>query len=111
MPFSLIVRRSCWFVVCVDVLCANLNVRAQAPLLIYTDRIVNGFQDWGWGTRNFANASPVHTGADSISVSPASGPGISFHQNDFNSSPYGAFSFWANGGTNGGQVLKVYADR
>jgi hypothetical protein len=22
---------------------------AQAPLAIYTDNLVNGFQDWGWG--------------------------------------------------------------
>jgi hypothetical protein len=111
MPFSHIVRRSCWFVVFADVLCANLNVRAQAPLLIYTDRIVNGFQDWSWGTPskpNFTNTSPVHTSTNSISVSPTSNPGVSFHQNDVNTSPYANLSFWINGGTNGGQVVKVF---
>jgi hypothetical protein len=84
-----------------------ISLKAQSPLYVYTDRIVNGFQDWSWGTRNFANTSPVHTGADSISVSPTSNPGISFHQNDVNTSPYANLSFWANGGTNGGQNLKV----
>ena len=28
---------------------AAASVRAQAPLLVYTDSLVNGFQDWGWG--------------------------------------------------------------
>lgn len=81
----------------------------QADLPLYTDRIVNGFQDWGWGTRSFSNTSPTHSGTDSISVTPSSNPGISFHQNDFDSSPYTNLTFWANGGTSGGQVLQVYA--
>jgi hypothetical protein len=84
---------------------------AQANLPIYTDHLVNGFQDWGWGTRNLANPSPTHSGsANSISATPSSNPGISFHQNDFNTSPYASLSFWANGGTNGGQVLQVYVE-
>jgi hypothetical protein len=80
----------------------------QANIPIYTDYLVNGFQDWSWATRNMANTSPVHSGADSISVTGPAGGGISFHQNDFNTSPYASFSFWANGGSSGGQQLQVY---
>ncbi len=40
--------------------------RGQAPLPIYTDHLVNGFQDWSWGTHNLANTAPVHSGSDSI---------------------------------------------
>lgn len=88
-----------------------VKVNAQANLAVYTDNLVNGFQDWGWGTRNFSNPSPTHLGSTcSISATPSSNPGISFHQNDFNTSPYASLSFWANGGTNGGQVLQVYVE-
>ena len=89
----------------------EVKVNAQANLPIYTDNLVNGFQDWGWGTRNFSNPSPTHLGSTcSISATPSSNPGISFHQNDFNTFPYASLSFWANGGTNGGQVLQVYVE-
>jgi hypothetical protein len=46
------------------------SASAQAPLPIYTDNLVNGFQDWSWAAHNLANTgSFVHSGADSISVS------------------------------------------
>jgi hypothetical protein len=82
---------------------------AQANIPIYTDYLVNGFQDWSWATRNMANSSPVHSGTNSISVTGPAGGGIAFHQSDFNTSPYASFSFWANGGASGGQRLQVYA--
>src|ERR1035437_4258916 len=31
------------------------DVAAQAALPVYTDYLVNGFQDWGWATRDYAN--------------------------------------------------------
>jgi hypothetical protein len=86
---------------------AAFGALAQPPLFIYADRIVNGFQDWSWGTRSFTNPSPAHKGRNSISVSPASSPHISFHQTDFNTSAHTNLKFWANGGIGGGQVLKV----
>ncbi|HZL78746.1 MAG TPA: hypothetical protein VFC17_07820 [Candidatus Limnocylindrales bacterium] len=86
-------------------------VPAQTSLPIYTDHLVNGFQDWSWAAHNLTNAppAPVHSGSNSISVSNATaGGGISFHQNDFNSSIYSNLAFWANGGPGGGQRLQVY---
>jgi len=83
---------------------------AQANLPIYTDHLVNGFQDWSWAPRNWANTTLLHTGTNSLAVTPNNfGDGISFHQSAFNTSIYSSLSFWANGGTNGGQTLDVYA--
>lgn len=82
---------------------------AQANLPIYTDHLVNGFQDWSWAPRNWGSTTPVHTGTNSIAVTANNfGDGISFHQSAFNTSIYNSLSFWANGGTNGGQTLDVY---
>ena len=101
-------RRCVLFLMAVAFL-PHLRANAQANLPVYTDNLVNGFQDWGWGTCNFSNTSPTHSGSTySISATPSSSPGISLHQNNFNTSPYASLSFWANGGTGGGQVLKVY---
>ena len=86
-------------------LCFLQTASGQANLPIYTDHLVNGFQDWSWATRNLANTTPTHTSTNSISVTGTGG--ISFHQNNFNTSPYGSVSFWAHGGTAGGQLLQV----
>ena len=92
------------------ILCAAMGAKAQADLQIYTDHLVNGFQDWGWGTRNFAAGSPVHSGASSISLNgTAWNVALSLHQNGFDTSPYLGLSFWANGGSGGAQVLHVFA--
>ncbi len=86
-----------------------LSASAQAPLAIYTDNLVNGFQDWSWATRNLANTSPTHSGsADSISMTSAAWTALSFEHPDFSTAVYGSFSFWANGGSSGGQRLQVY---
>ena len=85
---------------------------AQADLPIYTDRLVNGFQDWSWASsRNLANASaPIHSGSRSISVSANAWEAISLHQDDFDVSVYSNFVFWVNGGSTGGQLLQVNAE-
>jgi len=82
---------------------------AQAPLPIYTDRLVNGFQDWSWGTHNLANASPVHSGSASISADLAAWQAISFYHADFATSLYTNLEFWANG-VAGGQRLQLSVD-
>lgn len=82
---------------------------AQANLPIYTDHLVNGFQDWSWAPRNLGSTALLHSGTNSIAVTPNGfGDGISFHQSAFNTSVYSSLGFWANGGTNGGQTLDVY---
>ena len=86
-----------------------VSAHAQANLPIYTDKLVNGFQDWSWGTRNLANTSPVHSGANSASLSgTAWNVALSLEHPSFDTSPYASLTFWANGGS-GGQILHVYA--
>ncbi len=88
---------------------AFASVRAQNNLAIYSDGLVNGFDDWSWAAHNIANAAPVHAGTYSISVTGNYWEGISFHHADINTSPYTNFTFWVNGGS-GGQRLRVYAE-
>ena len=85
-----------------------VKVNAQANLAVYTDNLVNGFQDWGWGTRNFSNPSPTHLGSTySISASMVAWQALSLQHSDFNVTPYSSLIFWAHGGTSGGQRLQV----
>ncbi len=99
-------------------LCAfESGVMGQANLPVYTDNLVNGFQNWSWISNNFANTSPVHSGTYSISATPTNDwealsfeqPIYNSYQGGFNNTLYSAFVFWANGGSTGGQLLQVYA--
>ena len=75
---------------------------AQAPLAVYSDCLVNGFQDWGWATRNYTNAAPVHSGSTSVAVTIASpGQGLQIYHPDMDSRLYSSLSFWINGGASG----------
>ena len=88
---------------------ALFTAYAQAPMPIFSDHPVNGFQDWSWGTHNLVNSSPVHSGSSSISASLSAWQAVSFYHPDFSVATYGSLSFWANGGTPGGQRLQVVA--
>ena len=95
---------------CFVVLATTCGLRAQSPLLIYTDHLVNSFADWSWGTRNLANTSPVHSGSDSVSVSAQAWQAFSVWHDDLNAGSYSTLTFWANGGSTGGQILQVYVE-
>ncbi len=82
---------------------------AQTALSVFSDQLDNGFQDWSWGTRNFENTSPTHTGNRSIRFSGNTWEAISFYHSDLDTSFYDSFTFWVNGGS-GGQRIQVYAD-
>jgi len=78
-------------------------------MAIYTDSLQNGWLDWGWATHNYANTSPVHSGADSVSVTVGSAgwEALYIAHAAFNSSSYSDLTFWINGGSSGGQLLMV----
>jgi hypothetical protein len=83
--------------------------RAQAPLTVYADHLVNGFQDWGWAPHDYANTLPVHSGTSSVAVTMTSGyQGLQIYHPDLNSSLYSSIGLWLNGGAAGGQKLQVY---
>ncbi len=92
-------------------LLAVRSAMAQANLPIYTDNLVNGFQNWSWATVNTENTSPTYAGSsDSISVTAgANYQALYLEHADFNTSPYASLSFWINGGASGGQKLQVQA--
>ena len=89
-----------------DQLVATAPGIAQDNLPIYTDNLVNGFQNWSWATVNLTNTSPVHSGAYSISVTDGGNyQALVFEHSDFNTSLYTNLSFWVNGGSTGGQKI------
>jgi hypothetical protein len=111
-------KRTLAGLVAVSLLAFTPSLLAQAGLPIYTDNLVNDFQDWSWIPHNMANTSPVHSGQYSISASANTndGEGLQFgqslynqYQGGFDCTPYLDVMFWANGGPTGGQVLIVYA--
>jgi alpha-N-arabinofuranosidase len=83
--------------------------RAQTDQAVYTDALVNGWQNWSWATVNLANASPVQSGTDSIAVSAGPYQALYLHQTPFDSTLYTSLIFWINGGASGGQLLQVQA--
>jgi len=81
----------------------------QDNLPIYTDNLVNGFQNWSWATVNLGNTNPVHSGGCSISVTDSGNyQALDFEHSEFNTTPYTNLSFWINGGSSGGQRLQVW---
>lgn len=76
-------------------------------LPIYTDNMVNGFQNWSWATINLQTNNPVHSGSYAISVLDGGGQALYVEHPQFNTAPYSSFSFWANGGSTGGQSLTI----
>jgi alpha-L-arabinofuranosidase len=82
---------------------------AQSPLVVYSDHLVNGFQDWGWATHDYANPSPVFSGTASVSVTmTAPYQGLQIYHSDLDSHAYSNLTFAINGGASGGQRLQVY---
>lgn len=85
---------------------------ARADQIIYTDSLQNGWQNWSWATVNLANTSPVHSGADSISVTANNNPtnwqALYLEISAMDVSSYTNLTFWINGGS-GGQSVQVQA--
>lgn len=82
----------------------------QTDLKIYSGGLTNNFEDRSWAPRSLTNTAPVHSGQFSIRITP-NGPwqGLYFYHPSLDTAPYASVSFWANGGTNGGQRLQITA--
>jgi len=85
--------------------------KAGASLVIYSDSLQDGWQPWGWAKiTNYENTSPVHSGKKSIAIQITKGyDALYIHHAAFNTKGYRTFSFWANGGPKGGQILQIQA--
>jgi alpha-L-arabinofuranosidase len=85
-----------------------INSYSQASLPIYSDYLLNGFQNWSWATVDLSSTSMVHSGSCAISVLDSTNyQALYLEHSAFNSSPYSALDFWINGGPEGGQKLQV----
>lgn len=83
----------------------------EADQTVFTDSLQNGWQNWSWATVNPANTSPVHGGADSISVSSTNWQALYLHHAAQDNSQYTNLTFWINGGSSGLQSVQVQATR
>jgi hypothetical protein len=84
---------------------------ARADVVVYTDAIGSGWQDWSWGgvTRDFARSTPVHGGSASIGVTYTGGwSGAQLGRNDAVSiSGLDTLRCWIHGGSTGGQAVQI----
>ena len=78
--------------------------------VIYDDALENGWQNYGWATLNYANASPVHgSGGASIRVDAGAYQALYLHHAASAPTSYTSLTFWIHGGTAGGQTLQLQA--
>jgi hypothetical protein len=85
----------------------GMRAGAQANLPIYTNYLVNGFQNYSWATVNF---SASFGGSNCVSViNTTNYQAVYFGHVEFNTAPYSALDFWINGGSSGGQLVDVAA--
>jgi hypothetical protein len=83
-------------------------LRAQSPLLVYSNNLVNGFQNWSWATVDTASTATVRSGGQAIGVTMAGAwQALYLRRNAFDSSRFQSLSFWIHGGATGGQQLQV----
>ncbi|MGO9614346.1 MAG: glycoside hydrolase family 44 protein [Dissulfurispiraceae bacterium] len=81
-----------------------------ATLPVYGDSLAAGWDNWSWNTTaNFMNISPVFSGTYSLSATfTAAWGGLYLATNSsVPSTPYDTLQFWINGGSQGGQELRV----
>ena len=85
--------------------------RAEVNLPIFTDKFVNTFRDSSWGSPGAfgPTTNMAHTGLASYGCSFVAWEGFSASPAaTLNTTLYTNLSFWAHGGTNGGQRLSVF---
>ncbi|MEI6862356.1 MAG: alpha-L-arabinofuranosidase, partial [Verrucomicrobiota bacterium] len=82
---------------------------AEPDYLIYTDSLVNSWQNFSFKTVTASVTNPVHSGTNALSVTTTGSFGALYvHIAGFDTTTYGSISFWINGGPTGGQLLQVF---
>lgn len=75
---------------------------------VYDDVLGDGFADWSWATHDMTERGVVHGGLYSISAGLAGWNALYLHHaTGLDASQYSALSLWVNGGTTGGQGIRV----
>jgi chitinase len=81
--------------------------QTTAPLAIYGNQLAPGWESWSWaevtlGVRASDDERPIQINADAWEA-------LYLHHAPFSTASYSNFSFWINGGPQGGQSLSVIA--
>jgi hypothetical protein len=100
-------------ILCAAIFCGLGGERLHGDQIIYDDALQNSWADWSYtATRNFSySGTNVHTGTKAISVTITNAWGaLSLEHSPMDSSVFTNLTFWINGGTSGGQQLKIYAE-
>ena len=86
--------------------------QAQTDHNIYTDSLQNSWDNWSWSSTIDPNATTVlHGGTRSMAVTITGAWGaLSLHHTDLDTAPYSDLQFWVNGGSAGGQKLRLSAE-
>ncbi len=87
-----------------------ISVPAQTSnQTVYTDSLQNGWVNYSWALVAFTNASPTHTGSDSISVTCRSTDyeALYLHHDAFTADLYTNLTFWIYSTAGGPQLLQV----
>ena len=87
----------------------RINAHALTDQTIYGDSLVNGWQNWSWATTDTASTGTVHAGANSIAVTASAWSALALHHDAMDTTGYSSVTFWINGGSVGGQTLRVSA--
>ncbi|HEY3567399.1 MAG TPA: glycoside hydrolase family 44 protein [Thermoanaerobaculia bacterium] len=84
---------------------------AAATVTVYDNALQNGWQDWGWATRNLAQTAIYQSAPKAISWEPDAWAGLYFHNSPGAVSDYTAVRFWINGaGGNQAVRLVIYSN-
>lgn len=75
--------------------------------VIYDDALADGWADWSWASVNLNAASPVHSGARSISVVVDAWEGLYLHKAGLDALGTTHLRFFLHGGAAGGQQIQV----
>lgn len=77
-------------------------------LTVYDDKLSAEFANYGWADTELAETRIVHGGGKSIRMDPDGGKALYFYKDRIlNADDYDTFRFWINGGSTGGQKLKL----
>jgi alpha-L-arabinofuranosidase len=78
---------------------------------IYSDALVNGWNNWSWASVNTGSTATVHTGSSAIAVTADGFEALYLQHAAMPTEAFQSLRFWIHGGSTGGQTLNVVALR
>lgn len=77
-------------------------------LVVYGDKLSGEFVNYGWASADLASTDYVQEGERSIRLTPNEGTALYFYKDRvMSAAEYGTLRLWVNGGSSGGQRLKL----